>query len=131
MDQLFVGIPYLLFASLIGRFSSVYAYPFGTYPNTIEKCYCKILVRVNWYISFGLDDVVAEMMLRDPERHIKALNRLLDSSNLEYADLAFSTLHLHFRNDNVLQGLEAFIENLESEVDQKHFRSKITCNYFE
>jgi hypothetical protein len=80
---LFVGIPYLLLAFLLASLSTAYSRFSGYYPRKIENLYCKLLLRVKYYISFGLDEVVVDIMQRDPERHTTILISLLNSSSSE------------------------------------------------
>jgi hypothetical protein len=122
---LFIGIPYLILAFMLDRASANYARLSGSYFKPIERLYCKLLLRVKYYISFGLDEVVIEIMKRDSNRHIAVLIDLLKSSSSEYADLAFSTLNIHFLDDNTREALEGFIDSLESEEAKIKYRSRM------
>ncbi|UBF28766.1 hypothetical protein K9N68_13505 [Kovacikia minuta CCNUW1] len=122
MLQLFVGIPYLLLAFLLANLSAVYSRFSGSYPKAVENLYCKLLLRVKHYISFGLDEVVIDIMQGDSERHIAALVSILNGASNEYTGLAFFTLQTCFPNSNTRRVLEIFVENLTSEEEKARYR---------
>jgi hypothetical protein len=125
MLPLLIGIPYLIVAFMLGNVSAIYARLSGSYFKPLESFYCKLLLRVQHYISFGLDEVVIEIMKRDSNRHVAALTGLLKSSSSEYANLAFSTLNIHFLDENTRGALEDFIDSLESEEAKIKYRSRM------
>lgn len=122
MLQLFVGISYLFLAFLLANLSAVYLRFSGSYPEAVENLYCKLLLKVKHYISFGLDEVVVDIMQGDPERHIAALVSILNGSSNEYTDLAFFTLHTCFPNNNTRRALEIFLGNLTSEEEKARYQ---------
>ncbi|BAS56735.1 MULTISPECIES: hypothetical protein [Leptolyngbya] len=124
MLQLLVGIPYLILAFILGRLSVIYARLSGSYWKPLESLYCKLLLRVEHYISFGLDEVVIEIMKQDSNRHVAALIDLLNDSSSEYVNLAFSTLNVHFMDDNVRGVLESFVDSLASEEAKTKYRNR-------
>jgi hypothetical protein len=125
MIQLLVGIPYLILAVCLAKISAAYSRFSGSYLEAVENLYCKLLLRVKYYISFGLDEVVVDIMQSDPERHIATLVNILNGSSNEYTRLAFFTLHTCFPSNNTLRILETFVENLTSEEEKAKYRRLI------
>lgn len=125
MLQLLVGIPYLILAFMLGHLSAIYFRLFGKYFNPAEILYCKLLLRVQHYISFGLDEVVIKIMKRDSNRHVNDLVDLLNGSSYEYSSLAFSTLNIYFSDDNIRRALESFVDSLESEEAKIEYRNQM------
>lgn len=126
---IFVGIPLLALAFTLSHFSNICVWKLGTRPVALEKLYCEILLRIHWYVSFGLDEFVADIIWGSPDRHETALINVLHSKSKEFSGLAFSTLLMYFDNDKTRQVLERFVENLDSEDTQSKYRKRMKRKY--
>lgn len=125
LRPIFVGIPCLALAVTVSRMSDIGSWLLGSHPAVLEKRYCQLLLRVHWYVSFGLDDVVADIIRKSPERHETALITVLNGQSEECSDLAFDTLRLYFSNESTHQALERFIDNLDSADKKLEYRKRM------
>ena len=125
MRPIVLGIPYLTFAFIISSLSNLLALLRGKHPVALENLYCKILLKIHWHISFGLDEFVADVIEKEPARHEQSLINILNGHNKEFSGLAFSTLHLYFDNENTCHALEQFVNSLDTEEEKAEYRRKL------
>lgn len=125
MRPIFIGIPYLALAFTISRLSDIWSSVRGTYSPALENLHCQILLKIHWYLAFGLDEFVADVMMQDPARYESSLINILHSRNQEFSSLAFSTLRLYFDSENTCQVLEQFIDTLDSKEEKAEYRRRL------